>query len=297
MGINMKKQKEKLSRISRAGLARSTTGNAVNFIFLCMIAAFMVLPLLYVVSNAFKPLDELFVYPPRLYVINPTMDNFTGLASLMSASWIPFSRYIFNSVFITIVSTTLHIIFAAMAAYVLEKGDFPGRKLFFRLVMLSLMFSATVTAIPNYIIMNKLNLVNTYAAMILPAIASSLGLFLMKQFMATSVPTALLEAARVDGAKETTIFFRIVMPIVKPAWLTLIIFAFQTIWATNGNGYIYTETLKPLNYALSQVVSGGVARTGSAAAISFIMMLPPLVVFIISQSNILNTMASSGIKE
>lgn len=291
------KQKEKVKRISRAGLARSVGGNVVNFLLLCIIAAFMALPLLYVVSNAFKPLDEIFVYPPRLYVIHPTVGNFSDLASLMSQSWIPFSRYIFNSVFVTVVSTFVQIIFVSMAAYVLEKREFPGRKVFFKVVVTSLMFSGSVTAVPNYIIMNGLGMVNTYWAMILPAIASSMGLFLMKQFVATSVPTAILEAARVDGARELTIFWRIVMPLVKPAWLTLIIFAFQSIWATNGNGYIYTETLKPLNYALSQVVSGGVARTGSAAAVSLIMLLPPLTVFIITQSNILNTMASSGIKE
>lgn len=291
------KQEEKVKRISRAGLARSVGGNIVNFLFLCVIAAFMALPLLYVVSNAFKPLDEIFVYPPRLYVIHPTFTNFTDLASLMSQSWIPFSRYIFNSVFVTLVSTFVQIIFVSMAAYVLEKREFPGRRVFFKVVVTSLMFSGSVTAVPNYIIMNGLGMVNTYWAMILPAIASSMGLFLMKQFMATSVPTAVLEAARVDGAHELSIFWRIVMPLVRPAWLTLIIFAFQSIWATNGNGYIYTETLKPLNYALSQVVSGGVARTGSAAAVSLIMMLPPLTVFIITQSNILNTMASSGIKE
>ena len=291
------KQKEKVKRISRAGLARSVGGNVVNFLLLCIIAAFMALPLLYVVSNAFKPLNEIFVYPPRLYVIHPTVGNFSDLASLMSQSWIPFSRYIFNSVFVTVVSTFVQIIFVSMAAYVLEKREFPGRKVFFKVVVTSLMFSGSVTAVPNYIIMNGLGMVNTYWAMILPAIASSMGLFLMKQFVATSVPTAILEAARVDGARELTIFWRIVMPLVKPAWLTLIIFAFQSIWATNGNGYIYTETLKPLNYALSQVVSGGVARTGSAAAVSLIMLLPPLTVFIITQSNILNTMASSGIKE
>lgn len=291
------KEKVKVKRISRAGLARSVGGNITNFLLLCVIAAFMGLPLLYVVSNAFKPLDEIFVYPPRLYVIHPTLGNFTDLASLMSQSWIPFSRYIFNSVFVTVVSTFFQIILVSMAAYVLEKREFPGRKIFFKLVVTSLMFTGTVTAVPNYIIMNGLHMVNTYWAMILPAIASSMGLFLMKQFIATSVPTAVLEAARVDGARELTVFWRIVMPLVKPAWLTLIIFAFQSIWATNGNGYIYTETLKPLNYALSQVVSGGVARTGSAAAVALIMLLPPLVVFIVTQSNILNTMASSGIKE
>ncbi len=294
----MKKTKEpKVHRISKAGLARSIGGNITNFLALCVVAAFMVLPLLYVVSNAFKPLDEIFVYPPRLYVIHPTLDNFTNLASLMTSSWIPFSRYIFNSVFVTVVSTFFQIILASMAAYVLEKRDFPGRNVFFKIVVTSLMFTSAVTAVPNYIIMNGMGIINTYYAMILPAVASSMGLYLMKQFVSTSVPTAVLEAARVDGAGEFRIFWKIVMPLVKPAWLTLIIFAFQSIWASNGNGLIYTESLKPLNTALSQVVSGGISRTGSAAAVGFIMMLPPLLVFIISQSNILNTMASSGIKE
>ena len=292
-----KVKEKKLKKISRAGLARSMGGNIFNFLVLLLIAAFMALPLMYVVSNAFKPLDEIFVYPPRLYVINPTIDNFSNLASLMSSSWIPFSRYIFNSVFITAVSTVLQIIFASMAAYVLEKREFPGRKVFFKIVVISLMFTGTVTAIPNYIIMNSMGIVNTYFALILPAAASSMGLYLMKQFITTSVPDAVLEAARIDGAGEARIFWQIVMPLVKPAWLTLIIFAFQSIWATNGNGLIYTETMKPLNYALNQVVTGGISRTGSAAAVAFIMMLPPLVVFIVSQSNILNTMASSGIKE
>ncbi len=293
----MANKEKKLKRISRAGLARSMGGNIFNFIVLLLIAAFMALPLMYVISNAFKPLDEIFVYPPRLYVINPTIDNFSNLASLMASSWIPFSRYIFNSVFITAVSTVLQIIFASMAAYVLEKREFPGRKVFFKLVVTSLMFTGTVTAIPNYIIMNSMGIVNTYFALILPAAASSMGLYLMKQFITTSVPDAVLEAARIDGAGEALIFWKIVMPLVKPAWLTLIIFAFQSIWATNGNGLIYTETMKPLNYALNQVVTGGISRTGSAAAVAFIMMLPPLLVFIVSQSNILNTMASSGIKE
>lgn len=290
-------KKGKIKHISAAGLARSIGGNVVNFIFLCIVAAFMALPLLYVVSNAFKPLDEIFIYPPRLYVIHPTVKNFKDLSSLMSQSWIPFSRYIFNSVFVTAIATFWQIILASMAAYVLEKREFPGRKLFFNVVVTSLMFTATVTAIPNYIVMNSLHMVNTYFSLILPAMASSMGLYLMKQFISTSVPNAILEAARVDGAREIRIFWQIVMPLVKPAWLTLIIFSFQSIWRTTGNGYIYTETMKPLNYALNQVVSGGIARTGSAAAVSFIMMFPPLVVFIVSQSNILNTMASSGIKE
>ena len=278
-------------------IARSTAGNVVNIIVLCLIGAFMVIPLLFIISNAFKPLDEIFVYPPRLYVIHPTLDNFTNLNTLMAQSWIPFSRYVFNTVFITVVSTVLHIICASMAAYVLEKREFPGRKLFFRLVILALMFNSTVTSIPNFIIMSKLHIINSYLALILPAISATIGLFLMKQFMSSSIPDSLIEAARIDGAKEFTIFWRIVMPLLKPAWLTLVIFSFQSIWATDGGGFIFSETLKPLNYALSQVLAGGLVRTGAASAVAFLMLLPPLTIFIVSQRNILGTMASSGIKE
>ena len=158
------------------------------------------------------------------------------------------------------------------------------------------MFSTQVTAIPNYIIMSKIGWVDTYASLIIPAIASPLGLFLMKQFM-TGIPDALLEAARIDGASELGIFRRIALPLVRPALLTLIIFAFQSMWGMTGGNYIFTEELKPLNYALNQIVNSGIARTGAAAAVSMLMLIPPFAVFIISQSSILETMASSGIKE
>lgn len=269
---------------------RSTFGNVIVFLFLLLVALFMVLPMVFVFSNAFKPLSELFIFPPKLFPKDPTLDNFTNLSSLLGDSWLPFPRYILNSVVITIIGTTGNIIFASMAAYILSKKNFPGKNFLFQLVVLSLLFSGTVTAIPNYIIMTKLHLINTLWAIILPMLPSSMGLFLMKQFIDQMVPDTLLEAAALDGAGENRIFLQIVMPMVKPAWLTQLIFSFQGIWGATGGIYIFDEDLKTLPTALSNIVSGGIARTGVSAAVSLIMILPPITVFLFSQSNVMQTM-------
>lgn len=277
-------------------VTRSTSGNVCNILFLSVLAVFMLIPMVYVVCNAFKPLDELYLYPPKLFVQNPTMDNLRSLLSAMNNSWVPITRHLFNTLLVTAAGTAGHVIFASMAAYVLEKHDFYGRTFFFNLVVLSLLFSSTVTAIPNFMIMSRVGLVNNYLALIIPAFGSSLGLFLMKQFMVT-VPGAVLEAAKIDGAGEVCIFFRIVMPSVKSAWLTLIIFSFQSLWNSTGGILIRSEELKPLPYALNQIVSSGYARAGAAAAVSLVLMIVPILVFIITQSQILDTMSTSGIKE
>ncbi len=279
------------------GPARSRAGIITNFLFLCAVGFLMVVPMVFTVCNAFKPLDELFRFPPTILVRNPTLSNFKSISTLMSSSWVPFSRYIFNTVFVTIVATVFHIMLASLAAYVLEKRDFPGRNFMSQAIVLSLMFTPAVTGIPNYIIQSKLGMIDTYWVMIIPYIGGSMGLYLMKQFMASSIPNVLLEAARIDGASELRIFTQIVMPLVKPAWLTMLMTSVQAMWGISASTVVFTEAKKPLQYALSQIAAGGIARTGSAAAISLIMILPPLLVFIISQSNILDTMASSGIKD
>lgn len=294
--VDLKKLKASKKKFN-PGPARSRAGIITNFVFLCVIGFIMLVPMIYVVCNAFKPLDELFLYPPTIIVRNPTLSNFKSISTLMSASWVPFSRYIFNTVYVTVVATFLHIIFASLAAYVLEKRDFPGKNAMSQIIVLSLMFTPAVTAIPNYIIQAKLGMIDTYWVMIIPYVGASMGLYLMKQFMASSIPNVLLEAARIDGASELRIFVQIVMPLVKPAWLTMLMTSVQSMWGISATTTIFTEAKKPLQYALSQIAAGGVARTGSAAAISLIMILPPLLVFIIAQSNILDTMASSGIKD
>ena len=284
------------SRKGRRMANRSRGGDVVNFLFLCAVGVFMALPLVYVIVNAFKPLDEIFMFPPRFFVRNPTMNNFSELYLVLADSWVPFSRYVFNTLFITATGTLFHVLFASMAAFALCKIDLPGKNLLFFIVVNSLMFTPAVTGVPNYMIMTNLRLTDTYWSIILPVVGGSMGLFLMKQFMST-VPDALIEAAKIDGAHQMTIFWRVVMPQVKPAWLTLVIFCVQNLWNANGGVYIYTEHMKTLPYALSQIVGGGIARTGVASTVSLIMLVVPVCTFILTQSNIVETMASSGIKE
>lgn len=266
------------------------------FLVIALFGIFMALPLVYIVNNAFKPLHELFLFPPKIFVKNPTLDNFSDLFILMSSSWVPFSRYILNTVLITLVGTVGHVMFASAAAYPLAKHEMPGKKILFSIVVLSLMFSYTVTAIPNYMIISWLGINNTYLAVILPACASSLGLYLMKQFM-EQIPDSLIESARLDGANEYKIFWTIIMPNVKPAWLTLTILMFQYLWGTTGSNFLRSEQLKPLNFALNQIVAGGVARAGAGSAVGLILMTVPIAFFIIAQSNIIETMSTSGMKE
>ena len=292
MKINLKK----LLRFTRTKrINRSTAGNIFLFILLALFGVFSAYPLIMTASNAFKSLDELFLFPPRLFPRNITLDNFRDLSELMENSWIPFSRYFFNTILITTLGTAGHVLIASMCAYPLAKYKFPGRNLIFTLVVYSLMFAPQVTATPNYIIVSRIGLIDNPAAIILPAIASSLGLYLMKQFM-QQIPMELIESAKIDGASEYRIFFTIVMPLVKPAWLTLIILLFQRLWTTDGGAFIFSEEYKPVSYALRQIAQGTIERAGTIAAVSFIMMIVPVTFFILSQSRIVETFSPSGMK-
>ena len=257
----------------------------------------MFLPMYYTIIQALKPMDEIFYFPPRFYVVHPTMQNFKSLFNLMSDSWVPFSRYIFNTVLISVGGTFGNLVLSSLSAYALAKIDFPGNKFFFALIQKSLMFSATVTGLVNFITLSWLGWIDTYLAIIIPAFASTLGLYLMKQFMETNVSTEVLESARLDGASELRTFWSIAMPMVKPAWLTLIIYSFQGLWNAGQTNLIYSEQLKTLNYAISQITAGGIARTGASAASTVVMMAVPILVFVVSQSNIIETMGSSGMKD
>jgi ABC-type glycerol-3-phosphate transport system permease component len=284
------------TRNHKVVLNRSAGGDFGITFLLAILGVFMFIPMLYVILQSLKPLDELWMFPPKFYVIKPTLANFGDLFTLMSDSWVPFSRYILNTVFITAVGTFGHLVIASMAAFVLAKYDFPGGRLFFAVVTTALMFSGYVTGIPNYVIMSKLNMIDTYWALLLPAFAAPIGLFMMKQFM-EGLPTALIEAAKIDGASELRIFWSIVMPNVKPAWLTVIIFSVQSLWNTSASTVIYSEAKKTLVFALQQIQAGGIARTGQAAAVTVVVMAVPIIIFVLSQSQILETMASSGIKD
>jgi ABC-type glycerol-3-phosphate transport system permease component len=283
-------------KIFHSSFNRSWWGNLLVFMFLAVFGLFFIFPIFYSVLNAFKPLEEILIFPPRLYIENPTFDNFLELAMLMEDSWVPLSRYLFNSAIVSILGTAGHLLLSSMAAYPMAKINFPGRKVFQKVIVMSLLFSASVTYIPTYIVMDQLHLIDNPLAVILPAWASSLGLYLMMNFM-TNLPDSMLEAARIDGASEFRIYWQIVMPNVKPAWMTLIIFSFQAMWNNTGASYLYSEELKMLPSIIGTITAGGVRRTGVSAAAALLMMLPPILIFVFSQNNVIETMSSSGLKE
>ena len=277
-------------------LNRSRAGNTVLFLFLIGFAVYSALPLVLIVLQSLKPINELFVYPPKFYVVNPTLGNFQQLSSLMSSTWVPFSRYMFNSLFISILGTVGHIIVASMCAFPLAKLNLKGGNFIFRMIVLSLMFAPTVADIINYQTISNFGLLDTYLAVLIPALGTSLGLYIMKQFM-SQIPDALIESANIDGASVWRIFWSIIMPNVKPAWLTLAIFSFQSLWNNPNTTYIYSEPLKSLPYALNQIVGGGIIRAGAGAAVGVIILIVPMTLFILTQSRIIETMSTSGMKE
>ncbi len=281
----------------RKSPTRSFGGDIGINLLLLFFGFFMVLPMVYTVSNAFKPFDELWVYPPRFFPRVATGKNFRDVFRLMANGDVPFLRYVFNTVFISLCGTLGHLLLASAAAYALSKMQFRGKNVMFRAVELSLMCNAPATAVVSYIVMSKLHLVDNYAAYIVPAFAGTLGLYLMKQFMEQMIPDSLLEAGRIDGAGELRILWSLVLPLVKPAWMTLIIFSFFGLWNTGASVLVYTEELKTFNYAVSQIMAGGMARAGAGSAATVLMMIVPILVFLFTQSNVMETMATSGMKD
>ncbi len=277
-------------------VSRSRSGDFLMFLFIGTAAVFCALPLVMSIGMSLKPIHELYVFPPTLWPRSLTGDNYKMLFTLLSTGQVAFSRYAFNTVFITVVTTACHVVFASMAAYPLAKGDFPGKKLLHQMVLLALMFVPAIADVINYMTISDLGWLDTYMAAIAPNLATSLGLFLITNYM-TTIPNSLLEAAKIDGCTEFRIYSSVIMPICKPAWLTLIIIMFQNIWGQTHTAYIYKESMKTLPYALTQITKGGYIRAGAAQAVGVLMLVVPAVIFVFNQSKILETMASSGIKE
>lgn len=278
------------------GLNRKSYGDVLMLLLVGVMAVFSFFPLLMAVSTSLKPIHELFYYPPKILAENPTLDNFRMLLSLMQNTRVSFFRYAFNTVFISVTVTVGHVFLASMAAYPLAKLKVPGINLINTLVMFSLMFVSTVTDVANYLTISWLGWLDTYWACIIPTIGGSLGLFVMRNYM-TTIPDSLLEAARMDGCSDFQIYWRIVMPLSKPAWLTAAILMFQQVWSMDNTNYVYDESLKTLPYALSQITSGAMVRAGAGQAVGVLMMIVPAIVFIVNQTKIIDTMASAGIKE
>ena len=264
---------------------------------LLVFGLFMVLPLIYSVVTSFKPLDELLAFPPKFFVTRPTLYNYTVLPSLLDNLQVPFSRYAFNSLFISVTITVGHVLVAGMAAFTLSNCKHKFISTVFWAVQVALLFNGYTLGIPQYLIFSKLGIIDTYWVYILPALQSTTGVFLMKQYMDVSVPKALMEAALLDGAGYYRIFWTLVMPLVKPAWLTLSLFAFRDAWALQPSGTIFSENLKTLPVAMNQIAASGIARSGSVMAATVILMIPPILVYLVSQSNVMETMSSAGMKD
>ena len=276
---------------------RSRAGNFFYFLFLFVAGLFSLLPMIYCIVTSFKPLDELLVFPPTLFTVKrPTVSNYMALPDLISGLSVPLSRYVFNSVFIAVAGMALCVVFSAMAAFVLSKTDIKFKGIIFTVIQFALLFNSYTLAIPQYIIYSSLGVINTYFVYLLPTLASSMGVFLMKQYMDGYVPDALIEAAHIDGADWFGIFGRIIVPIIKPCVLTLTLFTFLGLWNVQSAGTIFSEQLKTLPTVMSTIAAGGLARTGSSMAVSVIMMIPPVLVYLVSQSSIKETMGSAGIK-
>lgn len=295
---SLKVRKFKNKRLLGAGsrLNRKAYGDVLMLILVGVMAVFSFFPLLMSIGMALKPVNELFYFPPKLLPKKPTLDNFRMLFSLMQNTRVSFFRYAFNTVFISLAVTLGHVFLASMAAYPLAKLKIPGIKLLNTMIMLSLMFVSAVTDVANYLTVSWLGWLDTYWACIIPPMSASLGLFIMRNYM-TTIPDSMLEAARIDGCSNFQIYWRIVMPLSKPAWLTVAILIFQQVWSMDNTNYVYEEALKTLPYALNQVTSGALVRQGAGQAVGVLMMIVPAIVFMVNQTKIIETMATSGMKE
>lgn len=270
------------------------------YAILLPVALLMGLPIVYIFNHAFKPLDELFAYPPRFIVQKPTMNNFTQLLESANIGTIPVSRYLFNSMMISLVVVGVTILVGTMAGYVLSKKHFRGRKLLFEINHLALMFVSAAVAIPRYLVIDRLGLINTFWVHIFPLVALPIGLFLIKQFV-DQIPDEMIEAAAMDGANDFQVYWRVILPLIKPAIATVAILAFQAAWnnVETSDLYINSDHLKSFAFYMSTLTNSQgntIAGQGLSAAASLIMFLPNLIIFIFMQKQVMDTMAHSGIK-
>ena len=292
--VKVKKLRVKNHRVI---LNRSAGGDTAIMVLLVILGVLMFLPMYFTVITAFKPAAELSITPPKLYIMKPTLKNFIDLFTNMNQTWVPISRYIFNTVYISVASTMGALLFGSLTAYALSRIRMPGYKTMNALIKYSLMIGSTITGTYNFIIYCKIGMLNTYSISIIPVWASTLGLYLMKNFIDDNISDEMIEAARIDGAREFTIYYKIAMPLVKPAWLTLIVTTFQSVWAAGASGYVWSENLKTFNSAIAQITTSTTNTAGALAAGSLIMMSVPIIVFVVNQSKIVETMASSGMKD
>ena len=278
---------------------RFERGQIKILVILLPLALFMALPIVFIINHAFKPMEELFAFPPTFFVRNPTLDNFTKLIKFSRSAGIPLTRYLFNSLIVTVLTVGLSLLLTTCAAFAFSKIKFRGRSLMLQINQIAIMFVATAVLIPRYMVISRLGMIDTVLAHVLPLVAMPVALFLVKQFV-DQVPDSLIEAAHLDGASDLQVYWRIILPVIKPAVATAMVLVFQQVWTNleTSNYFTNDESMKTLTFYMNTLVnaSNGVAGQGVAAAASLIMFIPNLTLFIICQNAVMNTMATSGIK-
>lgn len=277
-------------------LSRSKAGTFGIFLFLALMGLFMAVPLVYTVLQSIKPIEEYYIYPPRFFVMSPTADNYKMILDSVDTLGVPFTRYLFNAMFTTVVGTGVYLVIALITAYPIAKSRLRFVGILNAALVYAMLFHNDTMALVRFLVMSKLRIVDTYLAVILPNLASTMGIYLLVQFMRNSVPDSVLEAARIDGAGEFRILFSIVAPSVKAGWLTALIFVFQAYWNSGSGSYIYSENLKHIATVMSSIAGSGITRTGAGMAVTIVLMLPTIAVFLWNQRAIMNTMAHSGLK-
>lgn len=287
---------DKSSRSQLKRFNRSKIGTFFYLLAIISAGAFSVLPLIYCVSTSFKPLDELLIFPPRFIVHQPTLQNYKFLPELLSGLQVPLTRYTFNTLFVCIVGTVVNVFVASMCSFSLAKSKLKLNRTIFLIIQFSLMFSAYTLSIPRYLIHSKMGIIDTYWVYLLPSIPSATSVFLMKQYVDSYIPDTLLESAEIDGAGFFKTYGLIGLPTMKPVLLTVFLFAFRDMWGLSPSTEIFTEELKTLQMMVPQLTAGGIARSGSSMAMTVLLMIPPICIYLFTQSNVMETMNSAGIK-
>ncbi|MCM1505601.1 MAG: carbohydrate ABC transporter permease [Ruminococcus flavefaciens] len=283
-------------KITSGMAGRKKSGNVIVFVFLALLGIFMFFPVYLTLIMSVKPVEELFIFPPKIYTMRPTLKNFSDMFEAMRQNRVPFSRYVFNSVTVTVAVTFLQSVIISMAGFVLAKCSFAGSKIINNIIVIAMLYQSNVIYIMQYMVINKLGIMDSLYALILPSVASPVGLFLMKQSI-SQIPDSIIDSAKVDGAGLFRICWQIVMPNQKPALMTLIIFAFQSSWNMQSGAFIFHEEYKTLPTVVNQISSAGMARAGVSMAVAVFMLVPPVIVFTLAQEHIIETMAYSGIKD
>jgi putative chitobiose transport system permease protein len=265
-----------------------------SYILLIAITLFMIGPFLWLLSTSLKAGSEnIFQYPPKLLPEHPTLSNFSKIMEVF-----PFWRYLFNSVVVSVLTVILNVLFCSLAAYPLARMNFKGKNIIFVLIITTMMIPFQLLMIPVYIISLKLGLQNTYLGMVLPHVTTAFGVFLMRQSFMT-VPKSLDESARMDGANSFQIWLRVLMPLVKPAMVTLTIFTFVSAWGDFLWPLIIVNEQEMFTLPLGLNMLSGTFTSDwrLIAAGAIISMIPIITIFLLLQRHFIGGAMSGAVKE